>query len=361
LSSAIGIGVIGAGILGKRHVRVFSELTGSRVEAVADTAFERAEKAAGAVGGRAYPDYTSLLADSAVDAVVVATPDHLHYEPVMAALQAGKHVFVEKPLATDLREARAMVEQAQRAGLTLQVNFSQRFVPEHAWAKRQIEEGAIGDVLVYRSVANDTISVPTEMIPWSTHSSPVLFMSSHHLDLICWYAAAAPEEASAYEVSRALQARGFGTPDAIEAVVRFSNGSLANVHSAWVYPNTYPTVADSSLEIIGTEGVIQLDLGGSGYLYTSGSAQKVKLATAYEVGEHLYGAFRHSLELFLDSVATGSEPMTSAAKTLPVAVVQAAIAESLGTGAPAKVAWPEDGPRGRKGTAPLAATTRAER
>lgn len=342
MSHAIGVGVIGAGILGKRHVRVFSELPRSKVEAVADTAFERAEKAASGVGARPYAHYSSLLDDPAVDAVVVATPDHLHYEPVVAALRAGKHVFVEKPLATSLGEARSMVDEAQRAGRTLQVNFSQRFVPEHAWAKQQIEDGAIGEVLVYRSVANDTVSVPTEMILWSSHSSPVLFMSSHHLDLICWYAGAEVDEVYAYEVSSALRTRGFGTPDAIEAVVRFSDGSLANIHSAWVYPNTYPTVADSSLEIIGTNGVIQLDLGGSGYLYTSESAQKVKLATAYELGGHLHGAFRHSLELFLKSVSTGSEPMTSAARTLSVAIVQAGIAQSLRTHAPCKPAMLED-------------------
>jgi predicted dehydrogenase len=337
MPDTLGVGVIGAGILGSRHVRVFSELPGSRVAAVADTLLERAEKAAGGVGARPYTDYSSLLSDPDVDVVSIATPDHLHHDAVVAALRAGKHVLVEKPLATSLSEARSMIREAQTAGRILQVNFSQRFVPEHFWAKKQIEDGAIGDVLVFRSVANDTISVPTEMIPWAGHSSPLLFMSSHHLDLICWYAGADVEEAYAYAVSRELAARGIGAPDAVEAVVRFSNGAVANLHSAWVYPNTYPTVADSSLEIIGTKGVIQLDLGGSGYLYSPASAQKVKLATAYEVGGALYGAFRHSLELFLESAATGTEPMTSAARTLPVTLAQMAIGRSLATNAPTAV------------------------
>lgn len=342
MSSTIGVGVIGAGILGTRHVRVFSELPGSAVEAVADTDFERAEKAAGGVGARAYADYASLLSDPAVDVVSVATPDHLHHDPAVAALKAGKHVLVEKPLATSLSEARNMIREAQTADRILQVNFSQRFVPEHAWAKKQIEDGAIGDILVFRSVANDTISVPTDMISWAGHSSPLLFMSSHHLDLICWYAGADIEEVYAYEVSRELEARGISTPDAVEAIARFSNGAVANLHSAWVYPNTYPAVADSSLEIIGTKGAIQLDLGGSGYLYSPDSAQKVKLATAYEVGGALYGAFRHSLELFLQSVSTGTEPMTSAARTLPVALVQMAIGQSLATHVPTVVERPND-------------------
>ncbi len=334
MSNGIGIGVIGAGILGTRHVRVFSELPGSTVVAVADTSATRVEKAARAVDARAYTNYASLLSNPDVDAVSVATPDHLHHDPVMAALRAGKHVLVEKPLATSLSEARSMIEEAQAANRTLQVNFSQRFVPEHAWAKRHIEAGTIGDLLAFRSVCNDTISVPTEMISWAAATSPLLFMASHHLDLICWYAEAEVEEVYAYQVSKELERRGIRAPDAVEALVRFSNGAIANLHSAWTYPNTYPTVADSSLEVIGTKGVVQLDLGGSGYLYSPDSAQKVKLATAYELEGTLYGAFRHSLELFLHSVQTGTEPMTSAARTLPVAIIQSAVTQSLASRLP---------------------------
>lgn len=337
MSGTIGVGVIGVGILGRRHARVFAELPGSSVEAVADTEFERAERAAGGVGGRAYADYDSLLKDAAVDVVAVATPDHLHFGPVMAALKAGKHVLVEKPLATKLSEALAMIAEAERVDRVLQVNFSQRFVPEHAWAKREIARGAIGDLLVSRSVANDTVSVPTEMIRWSAGSSPLLFISSHHLDLICWYSESQVEEVYAYEASRVLKGRGIDTQDAIEAVARFSDGSVATLHSAWVYPNTYPTVSETSLELIGTEGVIQLGQGANGYLYSPETAQKVKLGTAYEVGGSLYGAFRHSLELFLESVSTGTEPMTSAARTLPATVVQLAIMESLARRLPVKV------------------------
>lgn len=334
VSNGIRVGVIGAGILGSRHVRVFSELPGSSVTAVADPATDRVNKAASSIGARAYTDYHSLLNDPEVDVVSVATPDHLHFEPVMAALRVGKHVLVEKPLATSLSEARRMIREAEAASRILQVNFSQRFVPEHTWAKTQIEAGAVGEVLVFRSVANDTISVPTEMITWAAHSSPLLFMTSHHLDLICWYVNADVEEVYAYQVSRELTRRGISTPDAIEAVVRFDSGAVANLHSSWVLPNTYPTVADSSLEIVGSRGVIQLDLGGAGYLYSPDAAQKVKLATAYEVDGTLYGAFRHSLELFLHSVATGTEPMTSAARTLPVTTIQAAISESLASHLP---------------------------
>jgi predicted dehydrogenase len=337
MSDPIGVGVIGAGILGRRHARVFAEIPETTVAAVADTVSERAEKTATEVGARFYTDYRALLGDPAVSIVSIATPDHLHFEPVMAALAAGKHVLVEKPLATSAREARDMVAEAERLGLILQVNYSQRFVPENAWAKNEIERGGIGDLLISRSVANDTISVPTEMIPWAGKSSPLFFMSSHHLDLICWYAASGVQEVFAYETSGVLRSRGIDTHDAVEALLRFTNGTTAALHSAWIYPNSYPSVSDSYLELIGSSGVIQLGRGDSAQAYSSSSSQRVKLATAYEVAGVLHGAFRDSLELFVKSVVTGSEPMTSAGRTLPVTLAQIAIMESLARQQPVKV------------------------
>jgi predicted dehydrogenase len=337
LADSIGIGVVGVGILGERHARVFSELSDSELIAVADTNNERAERVANQLGVRAYDDHRALLDDPAVGAVAVATPDHLHFEPVMAALKARKHVLVEKPLATTVGEAKKMVTAAQSGGLILQVNFSQRFVPDHVWAKGQIQDGAIGELLISRSVTNDTISVPTEMISWAASTSPIFFMTSHHLDLVCWYHDAEVEEAYAYEVSRVLKERRIAVHDAVEALVRFTNGATATFHSSWIYPNSYPTVADSSLELVGSEGVILLGRGDNTLIYSGSGGRKMNLATTYEIDGTLHGAFRYSLELFLRSVTNGLEPMTSGSKTLGVTLAQCAILESLAQHRPIKI------------------------
>lgn len=337
MGGSVGVGVVGVGILGERHARVFSELSGSRLVAVADPNEERAGRVSGELGAASYADYRALVEDPGVDAVAIATPDHLHFEPVMAALEAGKHVFVEKPLATSVDEAKKMVVAAEDAGLTLQVNFSQRFVPDNMWAKSQVHGGAIGDLLIARSVTNDAISVPTEMISWAASTSPIFFMTSHNLDLICWYSDAEVEEAYAYDITGVLEKQGIGVHDAVEALVRFSDGSTATFHSSWIYPNGYPTVADSSLELVGSEGVILLGRGDNTLLYSGEGGRKMNLATAYEIDGTLHGAFRHSLELFLSSVTEGTEPMTSGAKTLGVTLAQCAILESIKQHRPVKV------------------------
>src|SRR5688500_94506 len=117
----IRVVVVGAGILGRRHARVFNEIEGVRVVGVADHSLERAA----ATGNAAFASLDDALAKVECDAVAVATPDHLHREPALAALAAGKHVLVERPLATSIADARAMIAAARAQQRVLQVNYSQ--------------------------------------------------------------------------------------------------------------------------------------------------------------------------------------------------------------------------------------------
>ena len=96
--------------------------------AVVDLNTARAEQVAEAHGARAFTDYEAMLRSVDIDAVAVATPDHVHCAPVVAALRAGKHVFLEKPLATTAQDAREIVAAAASANVVAMVNFSQRYV-----------------------------------------------------------------------------------------------------------------------------------------------------------------------------------------------------------------------------------------
>lgn len=333
----IGVAVIGVGLLGERHARVYTELLGARLTGVFDVTGERARRVASRFGVRAYDDLDELLMAPEVQALSVATPDHLHLDLVLACLQAGKHVLVEKPLATDLSDARRMVSAARAAGRILMVNYSQRFVPEFNWAKQTIASGGIGRPLIARSISSDTISVPTEMLSWAAATSPVFFMTSHHLDLVRWYFNDEPEEVFAYEVGGVLQGRGIPVHDGVEALVRFRQGAVASFHSSWIHPNTFPTVADVYLELVGSEGVLSLGRGRENELYTPQSGRLAKFGTVADIGGVLWGAFRLSLEHFLSRIARGEEPLTSAAATLPVTATQCAILHSLEVHAPVRV------------------------
>src|SRR5688500_10599892 len=116
--SEVGFGVIGVGTWGELHARVYGSTPGARLAAVCDADLPRAEKVAAACGApKVYADYRELLKDPDVRAVSVVLPDFLHREAVVAAAEAGKHVLVEKPLATSVEDGRAMIDAARRAGV----------------------------------------------------------------------------------------------------------------------------------------------------------------------------------------------------------------------------------------------------
>ena len=341
-AGTIGVGVIGVGLLGERHARVWSEIPGARLVAVADASPERSAQVGARFGVPAYTEAADLLTRDDIQAVSIATPDHLHAQAVLVALQAGKHVLVEKPLATDLDEAATMVAAARDAGRTLMVNYSQRFVPEFSWARRQIEDGVIGTPKIIRSLKDDQISVPTEMLRWAAQTSPVFFMTSHDLDLVRWYLNDEVESVYAQEARGVLRARGIDVHDGVDAIVRFRRGAVATFHSSWIHPAGFPGLTDSWLQIIGTDGVLSLGRGREHEVFTAGGATTPRFGTADEIAGTLRGAFRHSLEHFLESLRGKTEPMTSAALTLGVTATQCAIIESIRRQGPVSVRLPAD-------------------
>jgi predicted dehydrogenase len=340
-SKQIGIGVIGTGLLGERHTRVYHEMAGTAVIAVADIREERGKAVAAKYHAQWYADYNEMLKDPAIQGVSVVTPDHAHRDPVLACLRAGKHVLTEKPIATDMADAEAMLQASRGSGLVFMVNYSQRLVTEHAWIKRAIDAGEIGAPRMVQSLKHDRISVPTDMLrTWSANSSPIFFMSSHDIDLIQWYLGREPEEVSAYQTSGVLERMGFSTVDGIQAMVRFAGGAVVLFHSSWIHPNHFPTLTDGYMEIIGETGTIYLK-GRQVSLYNSLGGQAVTFAgpaTANEFEGQLLGAFRDSLQLFEQSIRSGIEPMSSAAQTAPVAAIQFAIHEGIEAGGKVDVA-----------------------
>jgi len=333
----VRIAVVGAGILGRRHARVFHEIDGARLVGVADPAAERAEAAAAVAGCPTFADLDALLGAVECDAVAVATPDHLHEDPISTAIAAGKHVLVEKPLATSLPGARAMVDAAAARGVVLQVNYSQRRVPEYAWMKERIDAGDIGRPIMVQSSKQDTIHVPTRMISWAAGTSPIWFMSSHDIDLVTWFLAARATAVTARPTRGLLAALGIDADDGIDAVVQYDSGATAAFHSSWVLPNSYPTITVDRMSVIGEAGVLEFQSAGRRVdLYDARGGRSVAFTgpqTATEVDGRIVGAFRGSLESFIDAVRGGPEPSTSAARTLHVVEIQAAIlAAAAGAG-----------------------------
>jgi len=331
---AIGVGVIGAGIMGEMHARVYHELPQTDLIGVADVNPKRAKALAEKYGCKWYVDHAELLKHENIVAVSVATPDHLHHDVVVDALKAGKHVLVEKPLATSLEEAQNMVHVAESNGRILMVNYNNRWALVYQKGKSLIKEGRIGSPLMAYAQKNDAITVPTQMLKWSSNTSPVHFLSTHDIDMVLWYLdepAAVRVYAEACE--KILSAKGISTLDAVQAIVHFENGAIATFESTWVYPASYPTLAESHLHIVGDKGVIHIDRRDENIvLADSTGVFYPRTAMSGEVDRQLKGAFRWALEHFISSIEENRQPITNARSALRAVEIAVAIHISIKEG-----------------------------
>ncbi|MGD7705459.1 Gfo/Idh/MocA family protein [Microlunatus sp. Y2014] len=338
-SQRIGVGIIGAGIMGTSHAASLADDPRARLVGVAAlpqaSAAEladryRAHHDQAAEAPRATDDYHDLLADPAVDLVTVATPDDRHHEICLAALAAGKHVFVEKPLTTSLAEADELVTAVEQADTTLMTCFNHRWMPPYARAKAEIAAGNIGRPRMAYARKNDRIFVPTEMLSWAADTTCAWFLSSHDIDLANWFFDDRPVSVYANSVSGVLTGRGIDTPDAIQAQVTYEGGGVATFESCWIYPNTYPTMTDSWIQVTGERGVLQLPrIDDQVWLTTEESYEFPRQSVGSDIHGRRSGAVTAALHHMISCILDGTEPLITIRSSRDVTAVLDALHRSL--------------------------------
>jgi predicted dehydrogenase len=334
----VRVGVVGTGTMGAAYAVDLATHPDVEIAGVTSRTGESARRVAERLGCTVFADAAELVADPGVNTVVVATPDDVHAEIAVAAARAGKAVLVEKPLTTSAADARAVVEAVRESGVVASVLFNHRWVPAYAQAYERVRAGDLGDPVVAYARKNDRIFVPTKMINWADRTTPAWFLSSHDIDLVTWMFDDTPVEVFATEVRGKLRGLGVDTPDALQAQVRYAGGAVATFESCWVYPDTFPTMVDSFVEVVGTDGVIHLDRKN----------EQIEIATAHEfsyprnllqrtVHGVTAGAVRDCLWHFVDCVATAAEPLVTIESAATTTAVLEALHASARTGEPRRV------------------------
>lgn len=159
--SPVRVGIIGTGGISQSHGRAYQRIPGVEIVAVADIIEERAQKAAEQWGAsHAFSDYHQLLAMPEIDAISVCTFNQAHRAPVVDALQAGKHVLCEKPLAAKFEDALDMISAAKESGKILHTGFWQRWQPEIQTARRMVQSGQLGDIYYAQMIGGDRRRIP---------------------------------------------------------------------------------------------------------------------------------------------------------------------------------------------------------
>jgi predicted dehydrogenase len=326
--------VIGAGIMGSGHAAVLAQNRQVRLAAVASLPLAAAQEVADRHGATATDDYRKILDDPRIDLVTIATPDHLHAEICAAAASAGKHFLVEKPLTTSLVEADRVVAQVRGAGIKAMTCFNHRWIPSYAQARAEIEAGRIGSPRLAYARKNDRIYVPTQMLSWAGSTTSAWFLSSHDIDLVTWFMGAKATSVHATAVNGVLASRGIDTPDAITAQVRYAGGGVATFESCWIYPDTYPTMTDSFIEVVGTDGVINLERKSEQIeIATADSYQYPRLAIMPTIHGRQRGAMADAINHFVDCVIDDAEPLVAMESSRHVIAILDALHRSLDSGA----------------------------
>ena len=255
----ICIGLIGAGRAGMIHARNFqASVPGVCLTAVADPCKENMEAAVRELNlEKGYTDYRELLENRDIDGVVIVTPTKYHCEIAVAAAEKGKHILCEKPMAMTVEECETMEEAARKNGVKLQMAFMRRFDQAFAEAKKVVETGEIGDVVMVRSNTRGP-SIPK---PWmydiKKSNGPLAEVNSHDIDTLRWFTES--EFASVYAIGgnyRCPDARE-GYPDFYDNVIltgKFANGMQGVIDGAQGVLYGY----DARAEILGTKGCIFL-------------------------------------------------------------------------------------------------------
>ncbi|MDZ4873606.1 MAG: scyllo-inositol 2-dehydrogenase (NAD(+)) [Chroococcidiopsis cubana SAG 39.79] len=325
----INIGVIGYGYWGPNLVRTFADLPGAKVVAVSDFKIERLAK----VQSR-YPavkvttDSQDLFADPNIDAIAIATPVSTHYDLALAALQAGKHVLVEKPMTVSSQQAIRLIEEAQRRNLVLMVDHT--FVYTGAVRKMQelVASKAIGDVYYY-----DSVRVNLGLFQ---HDVNVIWdLAVHDLSIMDYVLQAKPTAVSATGMSHIP-----GEPENIAYLTLFfDNSAIAHIHVNWLAPvKVRRTLLGGSQKMIcyddlePSEKIKVYDKG----ITVNGSPENVyQMLVGYRTGDmwspklDMTEALQTEALHFVDCIQQGKRPITDGEAGLRVVRILEAATQSI--------------------------------
>jgi UDP-N-acetyl-2-amino-2-deoxyglucuronate dehydrogenase len=355
--------IVGCGVIGKEHVRTIGTVDGAELSCVVDTDAERAAQFQEAYGIPGLTDLDAALARDDVDAVAVCTPSGQHADVAVAALQAGKHVIVEKPLEITPDAAARIAAAAEAAGTVVTVISQRRFAPVYSFLREAAAKGQFGTITsgsasMYWWRSQAYYDSAGWRGTWALDGGGALMNQGiHSIDLLTWLLGE-PVEVTAYAGTLAHER--LEVEDTAVATVRFSGGALAVIHGTTAaYPGLTSTIA-----VFGDRGSAMVTNDRLDYFHAAepggpeaspygggvpNQAEQVRaregLDSAAETptADSVAGAAKtdtgHSPQYrdFLRAVETGSEPLVTIAEATRTLRVIWGIYESTRTGTPARI------------------------
>ncbi|MHB1453832.1 MAG: Gfo/Idh/MocA family protein [Saccharofermentanales bacterium] len=352
----IRIGIIGCGgIANEKHLPSLSKLSNVEIVAFCDILEDSAKKAAkkfGAEGAKVYLDYKELLADGDIDLVHVLTPNKSHSVISVDALEAGKHVMCEKPMAKTAAEAEKMVEAAKRTGKKLTIGYQNRYRIDSSYLKKACEDGALGEIYFAKAHAVRRRAVPTWGVFLNEEEQgggPLIDIGTHALDLTLWLMDNYKVRSVMGNVYHKLGSKmnganawgswdpeKFTVEDSAFGFITMENGATIVVEASWALNSL--EIGEAITTLCGTEGGADmkdgLRINGEKYgeLYTT--KPDLDAAGVAFFDNKTENESDREARLWIDSIVNDTDLIVRPEQALVVTQILEAIYESAKTGKP---------------------------
>src|SRR5437899_7807009 len=320
----IGLAIVGAGRIGLTRAEIAAKHPNVEWIGLAEIQTDRGNEVAERVRADfCTTDYRQLLARPEVTAAVIATDEHLHVGPILAAVERRLSLMIEKPLATNLRESARVLQAIQQSGVDAVVGYTQRCRRRFRVAKEKVRTGQLGDVTLVTSRAFMNRLVALDNYRRSDRPetiSPMVISGTHALDVVMWLMEGkTPVEAYARSIDRVLGPTHRGI-DATAGLVTMRDGALYHLNISWALPVVWPgSVYSLEIGIVGTEGVLTIDDTHRDVVmattipqqagYTPETTRNVDFLESYPPGSaalgELWGPMRGETNAWLSRLALG--------------------------------------------------------
>jgi len=292
----VKIGLIGLGRWGELELSALYTLPYVDVSAVCSRSEKRCKEICERYGiKKYYLDFHKIVKDPEIEAIIVSTEPERHVEPTLSALEAGKNVLAEKPLALNLEDIDRIIEKANEKEVIFMVGHTLHFDLRYEMTKERIERGELGKVVSIYSRRN----VAKETFEKHAKHNPMLETGVHEIDLARWYM----EDEVSKVYAKKINVLNSKIPDTYWVVLTFSGGGVAVIETSWLIPKGSPLWITSTAEVIGTKGIAYIDSPSNTVsIWDEEKNEHPDVFLWPSVDEHALGALRRMLEYFTQCV-----------------------------------------------------------
>lgn len=323
----ICVALLGCGTMGRTHAHAYASLIDVKVVAVCDIRKDKADALSSFLGCSSYTSFEAMSEELVYDVLDICLPTYLHPRYAIMAMQSGKHVFCEKPIALNIEDAALMITKAKEFQVKFSVGHVLRFFPQYAMAVQQIKAGKIGDPCLLRTTRNQAFP------GWSWENwyqdvkksgGPEVDLAIHDYDWLL----------RNFGPVERVYAKSLGTmhPSQMHslAILRFRSGAMAHVEASWALPKG--SEFRTTFELVGTDGQLCYDSSRDCPLRTQRTSEVGSLVTYDNPLSDELNPYRLELSAFLDAVRKNQEPPVSGEDAFCALQLALAVKESAMTG-----------------------------